>query len=250
MNSAPFSRAIAPISFGLRLDHAEIGGILDVHRRGLGGDLRLQVCEIEQTRLRIEGDQLDIDQRLGDRARVVPRHRQHFGIHRLRQQHLLAAGQTGGHAKGGRRSLATVVLGKPEEVHVEQLPHHARVLEPRLPLAVVGPEEARIGGEKLSPAVDLVAYRRHEMLRTAGTQETQVIGAVAVPIQQPLQVPLDRVLVPDRFGQIHSSLEAEPIGDLLVELHDVVDPDLLHHLLLDPRSRVRRVRIHGIAAHS
>jgi hypothetical protein len=74
-------------------------------------------------------------------------------------------------------------LRKPEEVHVEQLPHHAQVLEPRLPLAVVGPEEARIGGEKLSPAVDLVAYRRHVVLRTAGPQEIEMIGAVVVPIQ-------------------------------------------------------------------
>ena len=77
------------------------------------------------------------------------------------------SGDPRGHADRGRRRRGPVVRRHADGVELDELPEHARVLEERLELPVVGVGLAVVGGDELAAVRDLVADGRHVVLPAA-----------------------------------------------------------------------------------
>ena len=99
--------------------------------------------------------------------------------------------------------LEAVVDRDVDDVHLEQLAHHRRVLEERLEAPVVLVRLAGVGGEELAAAVDLVADGRHVVLVAAGAEEAERRRAWrCCRSQQPLDVADQLRLGAERRGQV------------------------------------------------
>lgn len=145
-------------------------------------------------------------------------------------QHLRPAGVADGHPDRGAGRLVAVVGGDVDDVHLQQLGHHADVLEQGLEPAVVLVRLARVGGEELAAPVDLVADGRHVVRVAAVAEEAERLGGVGVAAQQPAHVRDQLVLGDQRLGQVQRPVQAQVRRNGGVELLDARGADGRQHL--------------------
>jgi hypothetical protein len=228
----------------LRFDATEVRGALEVHGRGLRGDLPLQVLEVEPSRRRVvvhpsEPDVAGQLRRWADGLDDGPAVR----AHRPREEHLAPPGQPDGHPDGEARRGRPVVGGEAHHLHLQQLPHHALELEEGLPLPQVRVRPRPVGGDELHPTRDLGADRGHVVLPTPGPQEVEVRLARRVLREDARHVPVQRLFGGEGRWQVQRSPEAQPFRDDREQLLHVGDAERRQHRLAGLRHRVRDVRV-------
>src|SRR5450756_2167334 len=85
-------------------------------------------------------------------------------------------------------------------------------------------------------------YKR-QVLPAAGAAEVEEVDAGDVFVEQALDVPAQVALREDRRWDVECAFEAQPLGDLGVDLLDAAQPELIEHGLLGGRRRVRDVGV-------
>ena len=209
----------------LGLQAAQVAGILEVHGGDPVAEPGLQVGQVHEAGLRVEGDRLDPQHRLA----VVADGLQAVGADVGGHQGLRAVRVAPGHAQRGAGGLEPVVGRHVADVHVQQLGHQALVFPERLepPEVLVGLPGVR--REELAAPVDLVADHGDVVVVAAGAQEARGLLAGGVPAQEALHVPPELVLGRDRPGNVHLPAEAQGLGNIGVQIIDAAGADLREH---------------------
>ncbi len=103
----------------------------------------------------------------------------------------------------------------------------------------------RVGGQEFAAPVDLVADRRNVMLVAAGAEEAEPVPGRPVPVEQPLDVAHQLGFGAKRRREVKRPVKANPLGDVRVELLDVLCADRSEHLGLHAWLGIRDVGVDG-----
>ena len=129
------------------LERAEEGGVLEVDAGHVVAQCGIEGGEVERPGGRVARHVLDgHPSAAGARDDRAPLGREQRGHERSRP-----AGQAAGHQDRAGRGRAPVVGRLGDDVALDEVADHARELEERLQLAVVGVGLAVVGGEELAP---------------------------------------------------------------------------------------------------
>ena len=221
------------------LQTAEVVGVFEVDNADRIVQLALQVGKIDAAGLVVALDLLDLE--VG-RA-VVLHDRELFAVHGAGHEHAGAPRDAGTHADGGGSSLGVVHRRDVDHFHVEQLSHHALILEEGLEAAEVVVALAAVSGEELALAVDLVADGGDIVLIAARAEEVEVVRAGAVLLEQLLHVAAQLVLGAERLGQVHVFFQNDLVGHFLVQLFERGQANFMQHLLFHFGNGVGDVRM-------
>ena len=224
---------------GADLQTAEVVGVLEVNDTDGVVQLGLQVGNIDAAGLIIALDFLDLEVRCA----VVLHDGELLAVHGGGHEHAGAPRDAGAHADRGRGGLGVVHRRDVDHFHVEQLCHHALILEEGLETAEVVVALAAVSGEELALAVDLVADGGDIVLIAARTEEVEVIRAGAVLLEQLFHVAAQLVLRAEGLGQVHVFFQDDLVGHFFVQLFERGQADLTQHLLFHFGNGVGDVRM-------
>ena len=191
--------------------------------------------------LEIVANQLDLYVGLA----VVPDSGQQISADGFSYQHLMPTCQPAGHAERRGGGLKPVVRRDVDHVHVQELAHHAGVLEQRLKPAVIVVRLARVGGQELASPVHLVAHGWHVMLIAPSSQEAEVLPGRRVSRQNVLHMPFQGIFGQEGRGQIHFPADPEALRDILVEILSTLRSDLFEHLRLHCGHRIGDIGVNS-----
>ena len=218
---------------------AEIGGIIEIHRGYITGQHTLELLAVEQAGF--SGIWNDFDAIV--RPAVTANMTQLVRVDAAGDQECSPACNPSCHAKGARRCLASVVCRHIHHVHVEQLAHQAGIFPQGLKSSVVVVGFASVGRQKFAARVDLITYRRNEVLVAASPEKVQIGPAGLILTQQLLHMTAKFRLRLQSWRQLQIPGVAKALGDILVQLIDGRDANLGEHTLLRDRIGVWNVRV-------
>ena len=168
----------------------------------------------------------------------------HVGIQRRGDQHLVALRHARRHAQRRARGLRTVVIGHVDHVAVQQLGHHALVLETGLEASVILVRLAGVGRKELGAVDHLVHQRWNIAVITARAEEAGHFAGRLVLVQNSRdmadKIALRRVRLRKFERLLHEQLPGNVLPDQLV---DGFRPNELEHLRLNGRIGVGNVGI-------
>jgi hypothetical protein len=142
-----------------------------------------------------------------------------------------------------------VVDGRRDDVHLEQVAHHALVLEDGQEAAVVVDLDAAVSRQEFRAAHNLGDERRGVVRPAAGAQEAEQLVGAAILRQDRSQLAGDVRLGARLRLEVQPAREPERRGDLLVDLVDRRDADLREHPLADAGRGVGDVAVDEPSAH-
>ncbi len=228
------------------LERAEEGGVLEVDAGHVVAQCGIERGEVERPGGRVARHVLDGHaSAAGARDDRAPLGREQRGHERSRP-----AGQAAGHQDRAGRGRAPVVGRLGDDVALDEVADHARELEERLELAVVGVGLAVVRGEELAPPDDLVDDGRHVVRPAAAAQERDAVAGRDVAVEHALDPAAQLQLRADRRLDLEQPPETQPLRDRRVEVVGALDADRLEHLLPDLWRGVGDVRVRACETHS
>ncbi len=207
----------------LGFEEAQVGRILKIDGRRSLREFGRQVLEVHPPGHRIMADRDDAHHT----AAVILHDLQAVGTDGVADEGFIPFCDPAGHPYRRAGRLAPVEGRNVDDVHVQELSHHAFVLEEGLESAVIFVGLTRIGRQEFGAAVDFIAHGGNVMGPAAAAEEAQRFGAGPVSARIFSTCRFSAASDVRRLGKVHPAARTcSRSGMSRVQLVDAPDTDL------------------------